>query len=263
MLPELYNLGTRINYEVAGEGDTTLLFVHGWCINQTYWSNQIQQFKDQYRVVTLDLPGHGQSGKDRDVWSIENFGGDVALLMEALSLKNVVLIGHSMGGNIILEAASRKPDAVIGFVGVDNFKDFGMEPSEEEMEEVAVFLKQIRDDYSGVMQQYARGMLFSENTPDDISNRVMQDVLSTPEDISINILESLWMENEAEIRQMQELQVKVHLINCNGYPTNEHQLEKYCGASYEIHPIGDLSHYPMIEAPDTFNAILDEIIKKL
>ena len=262
--PKITNLGAQLNYNVYGSGDTTLLFVHGWCIDQSYWSDQVDYFEDNYRVVTLDLPGHGHSGKERKIWSVENFSRDIIVIIEALSLTNVVLIGHSMGGDIILEATAKNPAVVVGFVGVDNFKDFGHSPSEEERAEVDLFFQQARVDYKGVMDQFAKGMLFTENTPNEISKRVMRDILHTPNDISIGILESLWTEdNDEKIEYMQELDVKVHLINCDGYPTNEAALEKYCGDSFEVHSIGNLSHYPMIEDPSRFNLILEDILHSL
>ena len=58
-----------IDYTDSGTGDTTLLFVHGWCINKTYWSAQVKHFDKRYRVVTIDLPGFGRSGKNRSVWT--------------------------------------------------------------------------------------------------------------------------------------------------------------------------------------------------
>jgi pimeloyl-ACP methyl ester carboxylesterase len=140
-------LGSRIDYNMYGDGDTTLFFVHGWCINQTYWDEQVDYFKDKYKVVTLDLPGHGKSDHNRSEWTIRNFGSDVILMIDALRLNNVVLVGHSMGGNIILEAAVAKPDAVIGFVGVDNFKNLAVETSDVQKAEMAGFVSQMRTDY--------------------------------------------------------------------------------------------------------------------
>jgi sigma-B regulation protein RsbQ len=52
-----------IDYQVKGNGDTTLLFVHGSYIDQTYWKGQVDYFNSEYKVVTIDLPGHGKSGK--------------------------------------------------------------------------------------------------------------------------------------------------------------------------------------------------------
>jgi sigma-B regulation protein RsbQ len=104
-----------IAYNEAGSGDITLLFVHGAFIDMSYWSAQVEYFKDHYRVITVDLPGHGASGNNRSVWSTEEYGKDIYALINMLGLKNVVLIGHSMGGDVILEAAVRCPDSVIGF----------------------------------------------------------------------------------------------------------------------------------------------------
>ena len=119
------SLGTNISYQTCGSGEITLLFVHGWCINQGYWSYQSDGFCSDYKIVTMDLPGFGNSGKDRNNWTIEQFGKDVSEVIEQLDLKQVVLIGHSMGGDIILETALNN-DKVIALIGVDNFKEVGM-----------------------------------------------------------------------------------------------------------------------------------------
>ena len=114
--------GVNIAYTDTGKGDTTLLLVHGWCLNRSYWANQVSYFSKKYRVVTIDLPGFGQSGKNRTVWTPETYGRDVDSVIAQLNLKNVILVGHSMAGDIVLQAAVNAPDKVIGLVGVDNFK---------------------------------------------------------------------------------------------------------------------------------------------
>jgi len=78
----------------------------------------------------LDLPGFGQSGKTRANWTIEEFGKDVNTLIDQLELKNVILVGHSMGGDVVLEAALNNPD-IVALIGVDTFNDAGMEVTEE------------------------------------------------------------------------------------------------------------------------------------
>ncbi len=263
LLPEIYNQGAKIDFLVAGSGDTTLLFVHGWCINKSYWEEQVDFFKSRYRVVAIDLPGHGKSGMERRVWSVEEFGNDVVMIMDALDLENVVLIGHSMGGSIILEAANKRQEKVIGFVGVDNFKDVGVEYTIDQQAEMKNFVEMIKQDYKGTISSFAKGMLFAESTDDKVEQRVMDDILNAPAEISAGIIESLMDVNEKERSLMRNLPLKVHLINSDGIPTNELQLEKYCTHSFEVHSIGPTGHYPMIEAPDQFNKILDEILKNL
>jgi len=122
------NKGVDISFDQQGNGDTTLLFVHGWAINKSYWQDQVAYFRNRYRVVTIDLPGFGQSGKNRKDWSVAEFGTDVDSVMSQLNLKNVVLIGHSMSGDVVLEAAIHAPGKVLGIIGIDNFKNFGERP---------------------------------------------------------------------------------------------------------------------------------------
>jgi pimeloyl-ACP methyl ester carboxylesterase len=75
-------------------------------------------------VVALDLAGYGQSGGGRKDWTMAAFGQDVVSVVEALGLKRVVLIGHSLGGPAVLEAARRMPGRVVGLVLVDSWVDF-------------------------------------------------------------------------------------------------------------------------------------------
>src|SRR5438105_10350898 len=92
---------TPIAFEEQGQGSPAVVFVHGWACDRTYWRHQVDRFQRRAKVVTLDLAGHGESGADRSEWSIAGFGADVAAVVQALELRDVVLVGHSMGGDVI------------------------------------------------------------------------------------------------------------------------------------------------------------------
>src|SRR5713101_3465630 len=96
--------GVPIHFTVSGAGSPALVFVHGWAIDGRYWEQQVPVFARSHRVVTLDLAGHGRSGRERKDWTVESFAQDVRAVVDALGLKKVVLVGHSMSGNVILEA---------------------------------------------------------------------------------------------------------------------------------------------------------------
>ena len=83
--------GVQIAYHTVGEGNPALVFVHGWSCDKSYWKEQVPFFSEKYRVVTIDLAGHGDSGADRTDWSIPAFGQDVASVIKALNLKRVIL----------------------------------------------------------------------------------------------------------------------------------------------------------------------------
>ena len=117
--------GIPISYSMQGKGEPAIVFVHCWCCDRGYWKDQIPYFDNKHTVVAVDLAGHGDSGLGRAEWTIEAFAADVASVVDALKLKKVILVGHSMGGPVSLEAARLMNGRVIGVIGVDTFQDFG------------------------------------------------------------------------------------------------------------------------------------------
>jgi pimeloyl-ACP methyl ester carboxylesterase len=102
-----------------GRGAPPLVFVHGFGCTHEDWKLQTTHFAKSNEVVACDLRGHGQTPGRPEECSIEHYGGDVAALVTNLELKNVVLIGHSMGCRVVLEAARHLQKSVSGLVLVD------------------------------------------------------------------------------------------------------------------------------------------------
>ena len=83
----------RMYYETYGSGNTAILFVHGWSVTSRSWDDQIDYFKNKYKVILVDLPGFGKSGHERKDWSMKHYGTDVAGLCKELHLNTVYLVG--------------------------------------------------------------------------------------------------------------------------------------------------------------------------
>ena len=105
-----------------------LVFVHGWSCDSRYWRAQIPYFSQKYRIALVDLAGHGHSGFGRSNYTMGSFGEDVLAVVEALGAEKVILIGHSMGGIVIAEAARLMPEKVLGLIGVDTLVGCGVSP---------------------------------------------------------------------------------------------------------------------------------------
>src|SRR4029450_134409 len=99
--------GVPIHYHVRGEGDPALVLVHCWACDLHLWDGPAATLASRYQVVTLDLAGQGESGHSRGEWTMVAFGEDVCAVVEALDLRRAVLVGHSLGGPVVLEAAIR------------------------------------------------------------------------------------------------------------------------------------------------------------
>src|SRR5512134_332214 len=126
--------GLPVAFEARGAGTPALVFVHGWSCDRSYWSGQLEPFSRQFKVVAVDLAGHGESGLGRKNWTMESFGEDVAAVVRELGLKQVVLIGHSMGCDVLPEAARRLRARVAGLVWVDAYKQLGPGRTPEQVE---------------------------------------------------------------------------------------------------------------------------------
>ena len=97
-----------------------MIFVHGWTCDESSWAGQVPAFDDDYRVVTLDLPGHGKSEAPApDGFSMDLFASAVEAVRQEVGADKVVLVGHSMGAAVIREYALDYPAHVAGLVAVD------------------------------------------------------------------------------------------------------------------------------------------------
>ena len=133
--------GAAISYEVYGAGELTLVFVHGWSCDARYWRAQVPYFSKKYRLITLDLAGHGHSDMTRLQYTMKAFGEDVQAVTEATESRKVILVGHSMGGSVIAEAARLMPNRVIGLIGIDTLENIEYPMTREELDQMIVPLK--------------------------------------------------------------------------------------------------------------------------
>jgi pimeloyl-ACP methyl ester carboxylesterase len=255
--------GTTIAYNQYGNGDTTLLFVHGWCINKEYWNDQSKYFSDRYKVVTLDLPGFGRSAKNRSEWTFEKYTDDINEFIKAEKLKNVILIGHSMSGDILLLMDTKYPGSVIAIVGIDNLKKPGVKLLEEENKQVENFFAMMGSNFSATAEVYTKENLFPKSADTSIINRVTNDIKMNDSVIAMKVLRSLLDVSQKERDMMQQLKHTLYLVNSDGDRTLIDSLKKYCKASADVVYIHGTGHYPMIEKPAEFNEALEKVIRMI
>lgn len=249
-----------LDYTMSGNGTITLVFIHGAFIEKEYWQTQVEYFSKNYQVVTVDLAGHGKSGKNRNDWSIQALGEDIVTVINELNLSTVVLIGHSLGGDVILEVATIIPEKVIGFVGIDNFKNAGTAMPLEIQKIIDQALILMQTDFAGIAEDFARQSLITPSTDPLISMRVINDYKHFNPHVGITLLKSSFAYYNRERELLQKLSVKLNLINIDYFPTNEALLKLYAHSGYEVFNLKGTCHYPMIENPDEFNQLLQNVI---
>ncbi|MEE8142463.1 MAG: alpha/beta hydrolase [Planctomycetota bacterium] len=249
--------GVSIAYRAEGKGPVALVFIHGWCCDSSYWSAQRVAFVPDYLVVTLDLAGHGESGRERARWTLPAFGADVQAVVEALGIERALLIGHSMGGPVSLEAARRMPERVIGLVGVDTLHDAEFQFDPEPFQEL---LEQYRNDFAGTCDEFVRS-LFARSATTELVDRVAAKLCSsTPPEVAIELLQQFPGYDVGAA--MAAVQVPIRCINSSRYPTQVATNRKYA-ADFDAVSMTGVGHFPMLERPDEFNQIMRRVVAEL
>lgn len=253
------NIEPPFDYTLTGKGDTVLVFVHGLAINKTYWDQQIEAFKDRYTIISFDLPGHGASNVKRNSYGIDDYANDVIELTRSLNLNKIVLIGHSMAGNIDLLAYQHLKNQVIGFIGVDNFQELNVPMSDSAKLKIDEQLQGFYDSYKTTARGFAESM-FSPQTDSAVRKRVTNDFVNADSLMVTQLLNSIIDISQNEREQLKNLRVPLVLIDSDMFPVHEDQLEQNCGAGYKIFTIKGSGHFPMVEKPVEFNNALTEAL---
>jgi pimeloyl-ACP methyl ester carboxylesterase len=253
----------EINYFQQGQGHKTLLFLHGWCIDGTYWDNQVEYFSENYNAIAIDLPGFGKSKALRANWTIEEYAHDVTAFIEAMDLKNVVIIGHSMAGEIMLQTALTNNPIISGIVGVDNFKLIDVAFTPEQMKQMNDFFPMLEKDFKNSAPAYADMMLFHPTTSKEVKDRVKTDFVNNDPVIGYATCMNQMQYAYTDAKRLEQLNYKLYLINSSGFPTNETGLENHCKNGFQVETISSTGHYPMIEKPAEFNLILEKVLTSM
>lgn len=249
--------GVPIHYAVQGKGEPALVFVHCWSCDRNLWENQVPVFSKTNQVVTIDLPGHGESGQGRKAWSVESFADDVNTVITKLNLKCVILVGSSMGGPISLEAARRSPERVVAIVPVDTMHNVEFKVPPEQLDAV---VKQLRANYKESVTGFLNQLFFAPETPVAVKERIIKETTARPPELAVTILEAIFKYDA--IPALKEIKVPIRAINADRNPTNLEANRKYA-PQFDAVIVKGSGHYPMLEQPARFNELLAEIIKQV
>lgn len=116
-LPYVESKGLKIHYQVFGRGPTVVL-LHGWCNDSSYWLPLARKLKSRYQVVVCDLRGHGLSSAPAGIacYRSPRFVSDLRAIVQALGIKKAIFVGHSLGAAVLTAFSAQHPDAVRGLI---------------------------------------------------------------------------------------------------------------------------------------------------
>jgi len=250
--------GLTIAYDVRGEGDVALVFVHCWACDRTYWSGQLDVLSDRYRVVSLDLGGHGQSGAERVAWTLAGLAGDVVAVVDALQLQRIVLVGHSMGGPVSLMAAGQLGDRVAGVVVVDTLHDLEAEVPDEAIESFAASFEK---DFAGAMEGAVRSR-FGDAADGVVADGIVERAVTAHPVVAVALMRDF--RGFDPVALVTGLDCPIRAINASprgeGDPVTAVETNrKHC--DFDAVEIEGVGHFLQLEKPDEVNQHLAELLE--
>jgi sigma-B regulation protein RsbQ len=248
--------GARIAYELTGTASTALVFVHGWLGSGRWWDAQRDRFAAGYTVVQVDLAGHGASSRDRAHYTADAYASDIAAVVNAVPAERVVLVGHSMSGAYAVLAALQLPRTA-ALVLVDTLKNVEQTLPAAQVEQM---LALYRTDFRTAVEQVAPQWLFAPGTPPEVRGRLTREFLTRTGEEGAALIEPLYRFDVSAAAD--QLTVPVRAINGDLHPTDVDANRRHF-RDYAVRIMPGVGHYPMLEAPDAFNAALAATLAEL
>ena len=247
--------GVRIAYHEAGAGDPAIVFIHGIYGNRLGFGFQEEYFSARHRCVAVDLRGNGDSGKPDEVYSMARYAEDAAEVIRRLGLRRPVLVGHSMGGQVVISLASRHPELAGAVASLDSPSNI---PGWQKRFH-APFDRLIT--FDGPYREAVHAFLEGAYLPTDDPSRVggmAERLAGVPDHVIVRAWQAMSAYDPAsDLRRMK----CPYLYIDSGQPGLDFDLLRELCPQVVIGKTVGAGHRALQDAPDQINAMLDRFIQ--
>ncbi len=256
-MQELRRDGVALVYEEAGEGEPPVLLVHGWCCDRTYFAPQFEHFAGRgHRVVAVDLRGHGRSDKPHQGYTMEVFADDLRWMCERIGLEKPVVIGHSMGGIVAFDLASRYPALTAAIVMLDAAVVL---PSGARAA-IAGFLEELRGPgYEEAQRRYVANVLFIPTDDRRRKARILDGMAAAPQHVMVSAMEGLRDYDPAAVAEGCREPALYVAADEPSPRADVARLLEMCPQVQYGKTVGS-GHFCQLEVPEQVNAMIDRFL---
>ena len=255
-----------IEHTRKGSGTPPFVFVHGFGCARSDWDAQVEHLAPRHETVAVDLGAHGDTPGTHAHGHIETHGRDVAALLDQMKLAPAILVGHSMGCRVVMEAALAAPWAVAGLILVDGSR-LGAAGSKVH-EATAAQIKSVG--YEAFVRPLFVAM-FSPGYDRAKSEPIVARALARPPEIAGALFPDIgrW-DAEKMDRALDHIHVPLMLIQSTYQDEKRQRRSLQAGQTSpyldmvqkrvpraQVEVVPDVGHFPQLEAPDAVNALLD------
>jgi sigma-B regulation protein RsbQ len=257
-VPSLFTTldGVRIHYKSIGDGETAVVFIHGWGCDLTAWRAQVKYLADKARLLFVDLPGHGCSDKPIRAYTMDYFAQAVEAVRRDAGVETLAMVGHSMGAPIMRQYYRAHRSRTRALVVVDgSLKQYVKPPDIDPY--IAHFSGA---DYLENLSQAVDGC-FVRDTPGEIRDAIKKAVLSTPKHVLVSALKgildpAIWNDDPLHVPLLQ-ISSKLPWL-----PADLEAYVRQLASTVECHVLDDVGHFPMLDRPGEFNELLAAFLRR-
>jgi pimeloyl-ACP methyl ester carboxylesterase len=244
--------GRKLHYEGYGQGKETLVLIHGWSCDAGFWAANVPALAARYRVLALDLPGHGRSDTG-GTYTMEEFGDAVFAVMDAAGVRKAILVGHSMGGAVMLACARRQPTRVKAIVAVDaGFLDSASAGTSRD------FGSRFEGPQGAETREKMVKAMFTPATPEAVQAQVLKTMMGTPQAVAVGAMKGLFAPSfwKDDVIVVPFLEIGAA---SSAWLTEDGLRKRFPKA--QLKKIEGTGHFLMMEKPEAFNRILLDWLK--
>jgi pimeloyl-ACP methyl ester carboxylesterase len=246
--------GTTVHYQMSGKGADALIFVHGWTCNADFWRGQTSAFPTM-RVIAVDLPGHGQSGKPQTDYTMDYFARSIEAVMRHAQVKRAVLVGHSMGTPIVRQFYRLYPEKTLALVIVDGALRLFMPKAQMD-----AFAAQLRANYKTAAPQMVDGMLMPVKD-EKMKSEIRAAMLGTPDYVAISAMTGM---ADEKVYAPDPIKVPVLAVLAKSpfWAADTEAFLRSLAPDLEFVMWDGVSHFLMMDKPQEFNRTLQAFLVK-
>jgi pimeloyl-ACP methyl ester carboxylesterase len=248
--------GAPVHFTEYGAGDTALVFVHGWACDETFWTGQAPVLGAKFHTITIDLPGHGQSGNPTAPPTMDLYAGAIAAVLAEAKVKTATLIGHSNGTPVVRQFYRKFPEKTRALVIVDG----GLRPLGDKASMEKFIARFKGPEYAESVGKMMESMTATIKDP-ALRERIRTTILRTPQTIAVSEFEATLDER---LWNPDKISVPVLMVMAK-QPLWSAEYEQFVRGivpdlDYQVWE--GVSHFLMMEQPDRFNSALISFLEK-
>ena len=257
--------GRKLHYTTTGSGPKTLILIHGWACDSTFFSEQIKALSATHQVIAVDLPGHGQS-ESPGILTMDLFAQATEAVRLHAKANKPVLVGHSLGATVARQYARLYPNTASALVFLDG-SIFQLPPGEQDRVRWSEMITTLAKSFGPANEKAVReraisaflSNMYSDSTPRELRLEILRKILATSPATAQGAMQSMadlgiWREDSIDLPVLA-------LRAGKQQPPNEVPYLKSLFPRIQYKYMPGVSHFLMLEKPVEVNAEINAFLR--